>query len=318
MDFVLLSIGYLLVILSLVLVNRGCQLKLGETGAEIAAAGNSFSCGYLSAGFRTEWYLLASMMSDSRGGFAFARYGDGEANIMNGIAYNPVQAVHIDNFSYAGGDSLLRTYLRKTIKGMRGRRFYYGFSQYPGLDKYIQEVDQTKDKIFSAFVPRDGNYEKTRLLLQELIEAEYGEIFLLCSQEALPNSRLPWAKVVIRFPGRCVEWFDVHGENILEEMRTLAKSVNRHLFLVATGPSAPVVIYEMFKANPRNRYVDLGSSLDEFVKGRKTRGYHYVNNSLRTNVIDQWYIDRNGARRYTRDKRLVLEMLYEGRPFTQC
>ena len=54
---------------------------------------------------------------------------------------------------------------------------------------------------------------------------------------------------------------------------TLAKKYSGNLFLIAVGPLSEILIDKMYKNNPNNRYVDVGSSLDEWTHGKITRPY---------------------------------------------
>ena len=50
--------------------------------------------------------------------------------------------------------------------------------------------------------------------------------------------------------------------------------------MVAAGAVGNVLIDAMGRANPRNSYLDVGSSLDAIVKGRATRPYMVAGSEL--------------------------------------
>jgi hypothetical protein len=71
----------------------------------------------------------------------------------------------------------------------------------------------------------------------------------------------------------CVHhWERAHADEKARAVE-LARRYERTLFLVAAGPMANVLIHAMFGANPTNRYLDVGSALDELIHGRRTRPY---------------------------------------------
>jgi Asp-tRNA(Asn)/Glu-tRNA(Gln) amidotransferase A subunit family amidase len=52
-------------------------------------------------------------------------------------------------------------------------------------------------------------------------------------------------------------------------------SMTNQLFFISCGPISEIIIDVLYKANPNNTYIDVGSSIDEFVHGYKTRPYMY-------------------------------------------
>src|SRR5205823_522857 len=71
----------------------------------------------------------------------------------------------------------------------------------------------------------------------------------------------------------CVHYWERAHVDEKARAADLARRYERTLFLVAAGPMANVLIHTMFGVNPTNRYLDVGSALDELVQGRKTRAY---------------------------------------------
>jgi hypothetical protein len=49
--------------------------------------------------------------------------------------------------------------------------------------------------------------------------------------------------------------------------------VENKTFFVSAGPVSEILIHKMYSSNPNNQYIDVGSSIDEFVHGRITRPY---------------------------------------------
>ncbi len=59
----------------------------------------------------------------------------------------------------------------------------------------------------------------------------------------------------------------------MSEARYFAKSLNNTIFFIAAGPLSEVLINVMWNVNSNNTYVDVGSSLDEYLYMTKTRPY---------------------------------------------
>ena len=77
----------------------------------------------------------------------------------------------------------------------------------------------------------------------------------------------------IQIPEFLVNDWDSKGEEYMNMKRTiLSKSVNK-IFLFSCGPIAKIIIAKAWAANPHNIYLDVGSSLDLFLKGSTNRHY---------------------------------------------
>jgi len=56
-------------------------------------------------------------------------------------------------------------------------------------------------------------------------------------------------------------------------LKGYVKNTQDELFFFAAGPISEIMIDVLYKTNPNNQYIDVGSSIDEFVHGKKTRPY---------------------------------------------
>ena len=68
----------------------------------------------------------------------------------------------------------------------------------------------------------------------------------------------------------------------------LSAQIENQTFFVSAGPVSEILIDRMYKANPNNQYIDVGSSLDEFTHGRMTRPYMDLNSQY-SKEISQFY-----------------------------
>ena len=252
---------------------------------------------WISKGYYAEFYELASKILDSRFGLAVARYGDGELAIIKGWPIGKdTQAYRIDNFFVPAGPSKLGSELALSLRGFKGKDYYYCFWGCPGFDILFREVEQYPEKICSATIFCDRNWAKTRELLEEILEEESGNIVLFCNENARPDSELTFAKLVVRFPGMCVQWFEQHGEEAVAEAVKLARSTEKNtLFLFSIGPMSEVFIHRMYSANPLNRYVDFGSSMNLLLTGKANRAYMNKESPLARKKLPRWSLSENGS-----------------------
>jgi len=154
-----------------------------------------------------------------------------------------------------------------------------------------------------------------------VIQNERGKIIVICNEEVspftlvlhflFPNShtfclsfqvaakkdklKLDWAAEIITFPDNGPVWWEKHREEGLARVESAARKYEGRLFMVSVGPLAKVLVSHMWDVNPRNRYVDFGSAIDELLKGRPTRGYTDPNSYYGKWVDASWQLDPNGV-----------------------
>ena len=51
------------------------------------------------------------------------------------------------------------------------------------------------------------------------------------------------------------------------------KDIKNELFFISCGPVSEIIINKLYTNNPYNSYVDVGSSIDEYVHSKITRPY---------------------------------------------
>jgi hypothetical protein len=81
-------------------------------------------------------------------------------------------------------------------------------------------------------------------------------------------------KDFLPIPGNCVKYWEKRKEMILAWIDLKASLARNTIFLFAAGPLSEILIHEMWKVNPRNTYLDIGSTLDPILFHRESRGYH--------------------------------------------
>ena len=69
-------------------------------------------------------------------------------------------------------------------------------------------------------------------------------------------------------------------------MKRLAQH-NDTLFFISAGPLSEVLIDELYSENPNNRYIDVGSAIDEYVHGKVTRPY-MLSGTMYNKEIVEW------------------------------
>ena len=75
------------------------------------------------------------------------------------------------------------------------------------------------------------------------------------------------------FPDDCVNWWEEGGDDFIETLQKYVATSSNETFFLSIGPAAEVAIHEMYKANPNNQYIDVGSAIDEWFYTTQTRPY---------------------------------------------
>lgn len=225
--------------------------------------------------FTEDFTYLADRVFYKKQPTAFVRYADGEMAIMLGKAIKG-----IDNWYSPANKTLLGKDLIQTLKN-NDKDWFVGIScsccdestkkiLFDNLTLYAN-VPVSNITYSNLFV--NGNYKKTFDLLNQINE----KVVVIANKEGMDK----------KYPFDVIHFFSVEEQTVnnwesikLELMENIHKNLLHYkdtLFLVSAGPLSEIIIDYLWKHNKTNRYIDIGSALDEFTKGRKTRPYMFAN-----------------------------------------
>ncbi len=71
----------------------------------------------------------------------------------------------------------------------------------------------------------------------------------------------------------CVEFWENEGEQLVQKIIGEVGNLKDKLFVVSAGPMSGPIIYELYKHNPNNTYIDFGSSIDQYIHENCNRTY---------------------------------------------
>jgi hypothetical protein len=95
--------------------------------------------------------------------------------------------------------------------------------------------------------------------------------FIFIGPGNLPNTFL--VQKYINTPLYLVNTWDTDGSKFLNYILSEVKNYKNTIFLFSCGPISKIVIAHAWNEHPQNIYLDIGSSLDLFVKGSSNREY---------------------------------------------
>jgi hypothetical protein len=195
--------------------------------------------------------------------FAFVRFADGERAVCTG---KPVD-VPRDGWAYAGGPSTLADDLNRALRHA-APDYYLGVSDgccdRPARDWYLEQVRVPLSQVTFSNVFINANYRRFRRLN-------------LHGAVVVGSGRADFRVPENLFAGG----FDI--DRLVEELVKVDRPI-----LVAAGPASAVIIHKYWLRAARKRpIVDVGSALDEWTKGYRTRPYHYPG-SRTAELVCRW------------------------------
>lgn len=187
--------------------------------------------------------------------FALVRFGDGERNIMNNVSCNR------NGFSFNTLNEYDKKFRQELIESYKFKcpRYYKGI----GDENLITDVCE----LVSACVFVNENYVQFLNNFNKLFD---NCIFI--GNELGMKWQLPFTvERYIRIKENA--WKD-YNSNLLDVYlsKYLEKKKDK-IILVAGGPMSNVLIYKLYKNNPDNIYLNIGSTMDPFIYGFFTRKY---------------------------------------------
>ena len=183
--------------------------------------------------------------------FAFVRFGDGERAICRG---KPL--VSCDGWDYDGRTSRFANDLYAALT-CDAPDYYLGISDgccdREARDWFLERRRVPLDRVTFANIFVNGNYPRFRRLdlSRTALVSSIGGDFTI--PEHVINS-------------------DFNFDGLVDQLLAVDRPI-----LFAAGPASCVLIHQYWIRAGANRQavIDIGSALDEVLKGRKTRGYHY-------------------------------------------
>jgi hypothetical protein len=205
--------------------------------------------------------------------FTFTRYADGEVMLMLGNAVESVtQASTVDKWSAPNGLTKAGKHLFETL-GHTEHNYYYAISSVTdNLSDYNflkSNIKQNEDKLTFVNLWINSNYQKTI----EQYHSLKRPVHLICNYKARRENFPFTVASITPFPNDCINFWEENSEYFINELLETYKDKTDELFFISCGPISEIIIDRLYTANPNNSYIDVGSSIDEYVHGHKTRPY---------------------------------------------
>lgn len=218
--------------------------------------------------FEYFWGLIAEGKN-----FAFTRYADGEVMLMNGIPVREgTQAYNVDKWSAPIGLTKVGRELIDTLNHTEENYFYAISSKSDNINDYLflrNNIKHSENNITFVNLWINANYNRTI----EKYKSLKRDVNLICNYKAKKENFPFNVSKIFPFPNNCVQFWEESGDDFMETLINEINEKENELFFVSCGPVSEIIIHRLYLLNPKNSYVDVGSSIDEFVHGYKTRPY---------------------------------------------
>jgi len=208
---------------------------------------------------------------------ALVRWGDGEYFLLKESSLSPAS---VDKWGWSGGPSNAKEDILKSF-ALEEPNFYHGITcedwsfryNNEAINYMLSNIKQPIEYITYASIFIDDNYKHFKKWFKTLEKHEI--IFII--NEGFTHPFGDDTAETYYLPDDLVNLYETQRDTYIAKYTEIAKKHKDRIFFFAGGPVAKSLIYHMWLANPLNTYIDVGSAIDQFTKGKKTRAYQYLN-----------------------------------------
>jgi uncharacterized protein (DUF779 family) len=205
----------------------------------------------------------------------FARYADGELAVITGQKIRG-----IDNWQTPDYKTKLGVDLGNTLKNNHDD-WFYGIScsccderaHKIYINNLLNRSKVKLDHITYSNLWVNGNYSKFKQSVESLQES----VVVIANKLGVDKKYPFQVEKFYPIETDCISLWETEKEQFLDDMYSKLSGYNNTLFFVSAGPLSEVIIEFLWNKNKSNRYIDVGSALDEYTKGCKTRSYMFEN-----------------------------------------
>jgi hypothetical protein len=217
--------------------------------------------------------------------FSLLRFADGERLLIEGLGIpESSQAFRMDGWNSKGGNTKLGVDLARTLL-YRNSNVIHAIAcpccSFPDF-KYFAFKGDSRIPITHSNIFINGYYKK----FQNFISQLQSPINLVANCKANLHALPFGAKQILQVPSDCVTEWERWSKDFMLAAEAMAIGAINEIFFIAAGPMSEPIIVAMAKANPDNIYLDIGSALDEYLFGKKTRPYMFDSHPLSRRFCD--------------------------------
>jgi len=218
--------------------------------------------------FKQDFIEVVELINSTKP-FALSRFADGEIAIMQGRQKNGADNWISPNYLTTLGKDLLECLT------LVDDNVYFGIScQCCDLSgkEYLLDLMKTKtENVTFSNIFVNGNYSDFMQFFKHLKTP-----INLISNERTDIRRFPMeVKTHLPIPDNCIEFYEQLRDEFRQSIVDYYKDIKGELFVISAGPLSEIIIDILWRINPHNQYVDMGSAISEFVHGKPIREFAY-------------------------------------------
>ena len=216
---------------------------------------------YLNDEFEKIWIRIKN-----RENITVFRYGDGERSLMIGKAVSAQEGWKAPESQTDLGKALVNTL------DLDNENVYYGVScpccDRPAYYWYMSHVKSKNVTFANLFV--NSNYRKFIQAFEEL-----NRDAVVIANHNGEGKRIGNLNILKYYSvgDQCVQFYSQEIPKLVEQIKKDFGDKENILYAVSAGPLSEPIIYELYKNNPNNAYIDFGSSIDCYIHDHDTRPY---------------------------------------------
>lgn len=217
--------------------------------------------------------------------FSLSKFADGEWAVMKNVAINNKEFWFDPNDQ---NDQMLRNKLIESFKYVH-KNYYVGIScpccqGQEVFEEMLQFSNQNEDHLTWANIWVNGNYPYYIRNILPIYSSR--PVVLYCHKDS-KVSNLPF-KPFYTFPIDRNAWKS--NISMIEESKMLIdnEDLRDTLFLFCCGPFGNILCHELTKHNQNNTYLDIGSTLNPFLRSAGFERHYYLGDNFFSRMICTW------------------------------
>lgn len=210
--------------------------------------------------------------------FTLIRLSDKEFSVLNNISADK----QIDGWTFKQ-NSILIDHLKNVLK-LNNSNVYFGIQHKCNNDiyfnYYVKNIVDNSNLTFSTIF-NNANYIK---FINFLNEANFNVILIANKKPLYDKIGNIGILDYLNIDSNLTENWDNKYNFYINKTKELCKKYTNKIFFLSGGPIAKILIYHMYLENPNNIYLDVGSSIDYYVKNMFTRDFHKLDSASNNHV----------------------------------
>jgi hypothetical protein len=191
--------------------------------------------------------------------------------LMKGVGVGKsTQAYDVDKWSSPNTLTKVGRELLETLSHDESNYYYaIGTDAISDYNFLMNKLITSKENITFSNLWINKNYKSMKNFYESLDK----EIILISNHKSEEGNFPFKVNKIFKFPDDCINFWETEGDSFISNLIEEISPIKNKTFFISCGPVSEIIIHKLYNSNKENQYVDVGSSLDEYIHGWKTRPY---------------------------------------------